>query len=68
MTSIAVRVPGISCDHCKHAIETAVAAVPGVARVEVAVPSRTVHVDYDESAVSVAVLRAAIEDEGYDVP
>jgi copper chaperone len=68
MTSIAVRVPGISCDHCKHAIETAVGALAGVERVEVTVPSRTVHVDYDESAVSVATLKAAIEDEGYDVP
>ena len=57
-------VPGISCDHCKHAIEGAVAGVPGVAGVEVDVAARTVAVDGDATDDAV---RAAIDEAGYDV-
>ena len=57
-------VPGISCDHCKHAIEGEVGKVPGVERVDVDVAGRTVVVegDADEAAV-----RAAIDEAGYEV-
>lgn len=57
-------VPAISCDHCKHAIETEVAKVPGVARVEVDVASKTVAVD---GSAADAAVRAAIDEAGYDV-
>jgi copper chaperone len=40
-------VPGISCDHCKAAIEAEVATVPGVSAVEVDVDAKTVSVDGD---------------------
>lgn len=56
-------VPGISCDHCKHAIEGEVGGVVGV---------RSVDVDVDRRLVVVAGgadsdIRAAIDDAGYDV-
>ena len=38
-------VPGISCGHCKAAIEAAVATVAGVDAVEVDVAARTVRVE-----------------------
>lgn len=58
------EVPGISCDHCKRAIEGEVAGVDGVATVEVDVERRTVRVvgDVDDAAV-----RAAIDEAGYEV-
>lgn len=57
-------VPGISCDHCKHAIEGEVGKVAGVDTVEVAVDAKTVRVvgDVDDAAV-----RAAIDEAGYEV-
>lgn len=57
-------VPGISCDHCKAAIEGEVAPLEGVASVEVDVDTKTVAVDgeADDDAI-----RAAIDDAGYDV-
>ncbi|MGH9012444.1 MAG: heavy-metal-associated domain-containing protein [Acidimicrobiia bacterium] len=57
-------VPGISCEHCKHAIEGEVGTLAGVDRVEVDVSSRTVRVDgpADDSAI-----RTAIERAGYEV-
>jgi copper chaperone CopZ len=58
------RVPGISCDHCKQAIEGEVGGLPDVERVEVDIDRRRVTVtgDADDGAV-----RAAIDEAGYDV-
>jgi copper chaperone len=56
-------VPGISCDHCKHAIETEVGAVAGVTAVEVDVAARSVAVvGGDDTAI-----RAAIDEAGYEI-
>jgi copper chaperone len=57
-------VPEISCDHCKAAIEGEVGKVPGVERVLVDVPGKTVAVD---GAVGEDAIRAAIDEAGYDV-
>jgi copper chaperone len=58
-------VPGVHCDHCRAAIAAEVGAVPGV---------DAVHVDLDANRVTVigsglddGVLRAAIDEAGYDV-
>jgi copper chaperone len=56
-------VPGISCDHCKAAIESSVGEVAGVTSVTVDVPSKVVTVvggDHD-------AIVAAIDDAGYDL-
>ena len=57
-------VPGISCDHCKSAIEAEVGRVEGVGTVTVDVHTRTVRVlgDADDGDV-----RAAIDEAGYEV-
>jgi copper chaperone len=57
-------VPGISCDHCKHAIEAEVGAVAGVDHVDVDVAARTVHV---AGRADDAAIRAAIDEAGYSV-
>jgi copper chaperone len=58
------RVPGISCAHCKQAIEREVGAVAGVDRVEVDIEQRSVTVDGDTDD---GALRDAIDEAGYDV-
>ena len=56
-------VPGISCDHCKRAIETEVSGVAAVGSVEVDVDAKLVTVvGGDDDAI-----RAAIDDAGYDI-
>jgi copper chaperone len=57
-------VPGISCGHCKSAIEGEVAKVAGVDSVVVDIDARTVAV---EGAAEDADVRAAIDEAGYDV-
>jgi copper chaperone len=56
-------VPGVSCDHCKHAIESEVSSVDGVVVVDVDVAAKLVTV----SGGGDAAIRAAIDESGYDI-
>jgi copper chaperone len=64
MTMRTYDVPGISCGHCKTAIETEVGALAEVVTVTVDVDARTVAVDGDATE---AAVRAAIDEAGYEV-
>jgi copper chaperone len=57
-------VPGISCEHCRIAIDREVGRVAGVDAVIVDLDSKCVSVTgaFDEAAV-----REAIDDAGYDI-
>jgi copper chaperone len=63
-TARVFSVPGISCDHCKAAIESEVDALEGVERVEVDVARRTVLV---AGPATDAEVVAAIDEAGYEV-
>jgi len=62
-TTRTYSVPDISCDHCKSAIEAEVAAVADVVSVEVDVADKLVVVTGGDDAM----IRAAIDDAGYDI-
>lgn len=57
-------VPGMTCDHCRAAVESHVAAVPGVTAVAVDVARGTVLV---EGQADDALVRDAIVEAGYEV-
>jgi copper ion binding protein len=57
-------VPGISCGHCKAAIESELGKLDGVAHVHVDVEHKTVTVDGD---VSDDEICEAIDEAGYEV-
>lgn len=67
MTSRALSVPDISCEHCRTSIEGAVGALNGVDSVEVGVNDRTVAVGYDGTDDTFQAIVAAIEEQGYEV-
>jgi copper chaperone CopZ len=64
MSTIVYEVPGISCGHCKAAIEGEVAKVEGVDAVEVSIDDKTVTVS---GSAADAAIRAAIDEAGYEV-
>lgn len=64
MATVTYSVPGISCDHCKAAIESEVGAVDGVEAVAVDVAAKVVTVT---GTAADAALRAAIDEAGYEV-
>ena len=67
MTTETLSVPDISCDHCRHTIETAVGRLPGVRAATVDVGARTVQITYDETALTPATIRETLSEEGYEV-
>lgn len=64
MSTTTYAVPGISCGHCKTAIEAEVTKVAGVEAVEVDIDAKTVAVS---GSADDADIRAAIDEAGYDV-
>jgi copper chaperone len=64
MTNRVFNVPDISCDHCKRAIEEAVATIPEVDSVVVTVDRRVVEV---AGVASDDAVITAIQLAGYEV-
>jgi copper chaperone len=60
-------VEGMSCSHCVKAVTGAVEKLDGVLSVKVELEKKTAAVEFDAAKVSEAVIRSAIEDEGYEV-
>lgn len=56
-------VPGVTCDHCKHAIESEVGSVQGVEQVTVDVAAKTAQVVGGADGA----IREAIDEAGYDI-
>lgn len=69
MTTLELKIDGMTCGHCVAAVQRALEAVPGVTVCEVAIGSATVQVD--EQAVptdqAVAAITSAVAEEGYSV-
>ena len=65
MPAITLVAPDISCDHCKHTIETELGSLAGVEQVQVEPPAKTVQVVYDETVVSEPAIRSRLDEIGY---
>ncbi len=67
MSQISLNVPDISCGHCEKTVLEALQDKPGVKAVQVDIPSKTVYLDYDESAYSLDQVKEVLDEEGYPV-
>jgi copper chaperone len=67
MTETRFEVTGMSCGHCKAAVEGELNKLAGVERADADVEKGTVAVSYDEAAVTTEDLKGAIEEAGYTV-
>jgi copper chaperone len=65
MTTLSYSVPGVSCEHCRRAIEGEVSQVEGVESVEVDLDAKTVKVSGDP--LDKVAIVAAIDEAGYEV-
>jgi copper chaperone CopZ len=59
-----LRIEGMSCGHCVHAVTKALEAQPGVSRPKVEIGAATVQADLDVTTPE-AIARA-VEDAGYE--
>ncbi len=64
VASTTFRVSGMTCEHCRRAVEQEIGLVPGVVRVEVDLASGTVTV-HTNQAVDRADIAAATDEAGY---
>lgn len=62
-----LRIEGMSCEHCKKAVETAVLAMPGVTVAQVDLAAKTLQIEYEEHQVALKQIADVIEEEGYHV-
>ncbi|OIJ10004.1 copper resistance protein CopZ [Anaerobacillus arseniciselenatis] len=67
MNKVTISVEGMTCGHCKSAVEGALSKVDGVVSAEVDLNAKNVTVEFDGSKVTEEQLKNEIDDQGYDV-
>jgi len=67
MENATLNVTGMTCQGCVASVTRVLKAVPGVSDVVVTLQPGTATVVYDATRATLPVLKAAIEDAGYDV-
>ncbi|KRE46689.1 copper ion binding protein [Paenibacillus sp. Soil724D2] len=65
MSTIILKVDGMSCNHCVNSVEKAVKELGAEGKVNLA--NKEVEVQFDESKLSMEAIKDAIEEQGYDV-
>jgi copper chaperone len=60
-----LKVPDMSCGHCKAAVESELNKLSGVMYSKADVEKGTVEVSFDDGKVSIEDLKGAIEGAGY---
>jgi copper chaperone len=65
METIRLNIQGMSCGHCKSAVENALRGQHGVRAATVDLEGGSARVEYDPATVSVEQLTAAVTEEGY---
>ena len=67
MKNESYKVEGMSCNHCKMAVENAVKALPGMSSAKVDLAAKTLKVEYDSDKTTPAAIKAAVEEAGFTV-
>lgn len=62
-----ITVLGMSCGHCKNAVEKAAKGLNGVTAATVDLAAKTLKVEFDETKTSLDQIKSAVEEEGYTV-
>ncbi|MDD3766778.1 MAG: copper ion binding protein [Eubacteriales bacterium] len=67
MESVTLSVKGMSCEHCVKAVKRALDGLFGVNNVDVSLNEGKAFVDFDKEKITLAEIKNAIADEGYEV-
>jgi copper chaperone len=65
LTTTVINITGMSCKHCKAAVENTVKIIQGVDSVEVNLEKGTALVVYDEHRIELDLIKDSIEEIGY---
>jgi copper ion binding protein len=67
LQDVVLSVPDVSCEHCVRAIDGALGVLAGVEGVSTDIPTKSVHLRYDPSQLSMEQIETALDDVGYTV-
>lgn len=67
MEKVIINVEGMSCNHCKISVESALNKVDGVSGAEVNLDAKNVTVKFDSATTNLEQLKVTIDDTGFDV-
>lgn len=67
MTTSTFKVSGMTCGHCKAAVEEELNRLSGVENASADVEAGIVELRYDESAVGTEDIKGAVEEAGYEL-
>ena len=62
-----LKVTGMTCHHCKMAVEKEVGKLDGITSVVAFPKENRVEVEFEESKVSIEAIKEAIDEAGYTV-
>ena len=62
-----IRVEGMTCNHCKMAVEGALKKLTGINAANVNLEEKNVTVSFNEGEVNLDQMKEVIENQGYDV-
>ncbi len=65
MAKAIITVKGMSCGHCKQAVEKAVGDLTGVGAAEVDLAAGRLTVDFDAAQVDLAAIKTAVAEAGF---
>ncbi len=65
MSTVTLKVEGMSCNHCVNSIEGALKEIGAAGKVDLG--SKQVKVSYDDSKISLEAIKEAIEEQGYEI-
>ncbi|MBZ4643023.1 MAG: copper chaperone [Deferribacteres bacterium] len=66
MKEVKLTVNGMSCHHCKNAVESSLKKLQGVENAEVNLAEKSVKVIFDEAKVNLEKIYNEIEEAGYE--
>lgn len=67
MEKTTLKIEGMSCGHCVKAVNDALKEVDGVKKVSVSLEDKSADIEFDASKTNLAALKAAVEQQGYDI-
>jgi copper chaperone len=67
METVTIPIEGMTCGGCVKSVTGVLQKIDGVKSVSVSLEKKQADVQYEESKTSLAALKQAIEDAGYDV-
>jgi copper chaperone len=64
---ITLSVPDVSCEHCVKTIDGTLSQETGITFVATDIPTKTVHLRYDPSQVTLEHIEEVLDEAGYPV-